>query len=231
MADCLAFLMTNVLGYPRFGGQGGDWGSFIAARLWYAYPDRLSGIHLSFLPLRRIFRTGRRAHPGRGAPSSGTRAFPWRRSRLPSHSGHAPADPGLRPDRLSRGAGCVDNREVPGLVGLRGRSRVRHLAGDLLANISLYWSTGAISSSVGSHHARAYGSWPVPMGKTADVPTAYAAFPQEILHPPRSLAARTVTDIRRWMSFDRGGHFPALEQPDVFATDIRAFLRLCRNGQ
>ncbi|SDK61902.1 hypothetical protein SAMN04487971_1026 [Paracoccus chinensis] len=67
-------------------------------------------------------RTDRGAHPGRGALSSEIRAFPWRRSRLPGHSGHAPTDPSLRPDRLSRGAGRVDNREVPGLVGLRGRS-------------------------------------------------------------------------------------------------------------
>ncbi|WP_370576487.1 alpha/beta fold hydrolase [Paracoccus sp. MC1854] len=53
MADCLASLMSEVLGYTRFGAQGGgDWGSFMAARLGYAYPDRISGIHLNFLPLR-----------------------------------------------------------------------------------------------------------------------------------------------------------------------------------
>lgn len=49
MADCLAALMTDVLGYSRFGAQGGDWGSFIAARLGHACPDRILGIHLNFL--------------------------------------------------------------------------------------------------------------------------------------------------------------------------------------
>ena len=53
MADCLAELMTGVLGYERFGAQGGDWGSFITARLGYAYPERLSGIHLNLMPVRR----------------------------------------------------------------------------------------------------------------------------------------------------------------------------------
>jgi len=45
IADAFAELMTDVLGYPRFGAQGGDWGGFIASRLGYAYPERLIGIH------------------------------------------------------------------------------------------------------------------------------------------------------------------------------------------
>jgi microsomal epoxide hydrolase len=53
IADCFAELMTGVLGYSRFGAQGGDWGSFVTARLGYAYPERLSGIHLNMMPVRR----------------------------------------------------------------------------------------------------------------------------------------------------------------------------------
>jgi microsomal epoxide hydrolase len=53
IADGFAALMSEVLGYHRFGAQGGDWGSFITARLGYAYPERLSGLHLNLMPLRR----------------------------------------------------------------------------------------------------------------------------------------------------------------------------------
>ena len=53
MADCFADLMTDVLGYRRYGAQGGDWGSFITSRLGWAYPERLIGIHLNLMPLRR----------------------------------------------------------------------------------------------------------------------------------------------------------------------------------
>jgi pimeloyl-ACP methyl ester carboxylesterase len=53
IADCFADLMTDVLGYKRFGAQGGDWGSFITSRLAYSYGDRLIGIHLNLMPLRR----------------------------------------------------------------------------------------------------------------------------------------------------------------------------------
>src|SRR3954468_18978349 len=53
IADCFAELMTDVLGYDRFGAQGGDWGSFISSRLGYAHPEHLSGIHLNMMPVRR----------------------------------------------------------------------------------------------------------------------------------------------------------------------------------
>ena len=94
---------------------------------------------------------------------------------------------------------------------------------DLLANIALYWFTGAIGSSFWPYYARMHGPWPIPDGKTVDVPTGYAEFPQEILRPPRSLAARTYTDIRRWTAMPRGGHFAALEQPELLAREIHEF--------
>jgi microsomal epoxide hydrolase len=53
IADCFAALISEVLGYHRFGAQGGDWGSFITARLGYACPERLSGIQLNMMPIRR----------------------------------------------------------------------------------------------------------------------------------------------------------------------------------
>jgi len=55
------------------------------------------------------------------------------------------------------------------------------------------------------------------------VPTGYAEFPKEILRPPRSLAAKAYTDIRRWSVMPRGGHFAALEEPRALAAEIAAF--------
>ena len=98
----------------------------------------------------------------------------------------------------------------------------------LLANISLYWFTGAIGSSFWPYYARMQGPWPIPEGQTIDVPTGYAQFPREIIRPPRSLAARTYTDIRRWSVMPRGGHFAALEQPEALANEVREFFRPLR---
>ena len=98
----------------------------------------------------------------------------------------------------------------------------------LLANISLYWFTGAIGSSFWPYYARMHGPWPIPAGETVSAPTGYCEFPREILRPPRSIAERTFTDIRRWSVMDRGGHFAAMEQPEALAREIRAFFGLLR---
>jgi len=91
---------------------------------------------------------------------------------------------------------------------------------DMLANISLYWFTGAIGSSFWPYHARLHRPWPF---ETVDVPVGYCEFPKEILKPPRSLAAKTYTDIRRWTVMKKGGHFAALEEPQALASEIFAF--------
>jgi microsomal epoxide hydrolase len=96
---------------------------------------------------------------------------------------------------------------------------------EMLANISLYWFTGAIGSSFWPYYARMHGPWPIPEGKTVDVPTGYAEFPREILRPPRSLAERTYTDSRRWTVMQKGGHFAALEQPDALAGEVAEFFQ------
>jgi pimeloyl-ACP methyl ester carboxylesterase len=73
-----------------------------------------------------------------------------------------------------------------------------------------------------------HGPWPIPEGATVDVPTGYAEFPKEILHPPRSVAAKTYTDIRRWSVMGKGGHFAALEQPDALAHEVVEFFHSLR---
>ena len=69
---------------------------------------------------------------------------------------------------------------------------------------------------------------PIPEGKTVDVPTGYVQFPKEILAPPRSVAERMYTDIRRWTVMSKGGHFAALEQPELLVREVREFFRPLR---
>ncbi len=157
IADAFAVLMTDVLSYRRFAAQGGDWGGFITSRLGVAYPERLAGIHVNLLSLRRD---------------------------LP------------RPK----------DKDV------------------LLTNITLYWVTGAINSSFWPYYARYHAPWPIADGQRVEVPTAYAAFPKEIVRPPRSWAER-VYNIRRWTVMPSGGHFAALEEPQALVDDLRAFFR------
>jgi microsomal epoxide hydrolase len=98
----------------------------------------------------------------------------------------------------------------------------------LLANISLYWFSGAIGSSFWPYYSRMHGPWPIPEGGVG-VPMGYAAFPREIVRPPRSVAERWYTDIRRWTEMPKGGHFAAMEQPQALAQEITEFFRPLRS--
>jgi microsomal epoxide hydrolase len=226
IAGVFAALMTDVLGYPRFAAQGGDWGAFVTARLGLAYPDRLVGLHLNLLPLRR--------DPHQPAASEEERAyFNELRYWLQEETGYQWIQ-GTKPQTLAYGltdspvglaAWIVE--KFRGWSDCDGEIERRFTKDELLANITLYWVTGAINSSFWPYYARLHEGWPLPDGACVEVPTGYAAFPREIIRPPRSLAERSF-NIRRWTPMSAGGHFAALEEPEALADDLRAFFRELR---
>jgi microsomal epoxide hydrolase len=228
MADCFADLMT-ALGYPRFAAQGGDWGAFITARMGYAHAERLIGIHLNLLPLAR--------DPLLADPSPEEAVYLEElKIFLAEETGYQWIQ-GTRPQTLAFGltdspaglaAWIVEKFRAWSDCG--GDVESVFSKDQLLANIALYWFTGAIGSSFWPYYARRHGPWPVPEGATVDVPAGYAAFPCEILRPPRSMAARMFSDLRRWSVMPKGGHFAAMEQPDALAAEVRAFFRPLRQG-
>ena len=227
IADCLADLM-GALGYERFAAQGGDWGAFVASRLGYARPGRMIGIHLNLMPLRRDPKMVADPTPEEqryldelAAWLKEETGYQWIQGTRPQTLAFALTDSpaGLAAwivEKFRAWSDCGGDLES---VFTRDR---------LLANVSLYWFTGAIGSSFWPYYARMHGPWPIPDGATIDVPTGYSEFPREILRPPRSLAERTFTDLRRWSVMARGGHFAALEQPDALAEEVRALFRPLR---
>jgi pimeloyl-ACP methyl ester carboxylesterase len=224
IADCLADLMT-VLGYERFAAQGGDWGAFVASCLGHAHAERMIGIHINLLPIRRDPNMVADPTPEERRYLSDLATF------LKEETGYQWIQ-GTRPQTLAFGltdspaglaAWIVEKFRVWSDCG--GDVESVFTKDQLLANVSLYWFTGAIGSSFWPYYARMHGPWPIPEGATIDVPTGYCEFPREILRPPRSLANRTYTDIRRWSVMPRGGHFAAMEQPDALADEVRAFFR------
>jgi pimeloyl-ACP methyl ester carboxylesterase len=228
IADCFASLMSDVLGYRRFGAQGGDWGSFITSRLAYSYPDRLVGIHLNMMPLRRDPKMV--ADPTSEEQRYLEQLVTW----LKDGTGYQWIQ-GTRPRTL---AFALSDSPVGLAAWITEKFRAWSDCGgdlesvftkdELLANISLYWFTGAIGSSFWPYYARMHRPWPVPDNAEIAVPTGYSEFPHEMLRPPRSLAERTYTDIRRWTVMPRGGHFAAMEQPEALAREIREFFRSLR---
>jgi hypothetical protein len=95
---------------------------------------------------------------------------------------------------------------------------------ELLDNIMIYWVNGAAASS-----ARLYWeSFTSFGGVTVPIPTGVSQFPKEIFAASRRWADRVYTDIRWWNELDRGGHFAAFEEPDLFVDEVRSFFRLVR---
>ncbi len=223
IAETFAELMTSVLGYPRFAAQGGDWGGTISSVLGHRYAERMIGIHLNFLAVRRDLQPLADLPPDEQRFQAELAAF------LKEETGYQWIQ-GTRPQTLA--FGLTDSpaglaawivEKFRAWTDCNGHPENSLSRDEMLANISLYWFTGAIGASFWPYYARMHGPWPIPAGETIAVPTGYVEFPKEILRPPRALAARTYTDIRRWTVEDKGGHFAALEQPEVLAREIKAF--------
>jgi pimeloyl-ACP methyl ester carboxylesterase len=95
---------------------------------------------------------------------------------------------------------------------------------EMLDNVMVYWLTSSGASS-----ARLYWeSFNARPGNEVTVPMGASIFPKEIFRPSRRWAEKRFVDIRQWNELDRGGHFAAFEQPEVFVNEVRSFFRLVR---
>lgn len=221
MADVFAGLMTDVLGYERWGAQGGDWGGYVVGRLAHAHSARLLGAHLNFLPLPLTL-------PFPDDPTDEERAYREEIRHWQTEETGYSLIQGTQPQTVAYA--LTDS--PAGLAAWIGEKFHRWTDHDgdleqaigldsLLTNITLYWATGAINASFWPYYDVRHGPWPIPH-RQARTPTGYASFPREIRHPPRSFAEQFF-DIRRWTEMPRGGHFAALEEPDLLAADVAAF--------
>ena len=103
---------------------------------------------------------------------------------------------------------------------------------ELVANISLYWFTGAIGSSFWPYYARLHRPWPVPDHGTITVPTGYCEFPREILQSAEIPYGAHIHRCSRWTVMPRGGHFAAMADPsEALAAEMRELFRPLRMGR
>ena len=228
IAQMWADIMTQ-LGYRRFGAHGGDWGSAISTYLGITEPQRTIGVHVTFVmrgfvpPLDVI---GSTAEPDELEYFD--RIDRW----YASEAGYSHLQ-ATKPQTLAYG--LMDS--PAGLAAYIvekfrtwsdcGGSIERVFSHDtLLTNIAIYWFTRTIGSSMHLYWERQRAPIEAPRAPLP-VPFALAAFPKEIPLPPRRLLER-VFKIERYTPMPRGGHFPALEQPDMLAADIAAFFRPLR---
>ncbi len=216
-------LMTRELGYGSYGVQGGDWGAIVAAKLGAAYPRRVTGIHVNFVTV---------PPPDRPGPEDAAvieQMQRWRRVGAGYQRQQATWPDSLTVAQSDSPAGLaawiVDKfRAWSDCDGDVERAFTKDV---LLTNLMFYWAPGSTASAARIYRESALD----PDGRTrrgrVEVPVGYAAFPREIVSPPRSWVEPHYA-IARWTDMPRGGHFAALEEPELLLEDVRAFFRTLR---
>lgn len=216
-------LMTR-LGYQRYGAQGGDWGAVISRELGISAADHVIGVHLNMLIAQ-----GATDQPDL---TDVERARLERSKRFRSTGMGYGAIQSTRPQTLAYA--LTDS--PAGQLAWIAEKFYEWTDGDLpddavdrdqlLTNVTLYWLTETAGSSARLYfEAARSGSWGPPAPST--VPTGVAVFPYEIAPPIRRFAELS-NNIVHWSEFDRGGHFAAMEEPDLLVADVRAFFRPLR---
>jgi len=228
IAAAFRTLMTEVLGYPRFGAQGGDWGALVTTVLGRDHPDVVAGIHLNMMGA--VPQLGPDAVPLTQAEQDFLAASQkWRQA-----EGGYQRIQGTKPQTLAYGlpdspvglAAWIVEKFRP-WSDCDGEVESVFTKDELLTNIMIYWVSGCIGSSVRLYYEAGRHGWRQLAGGYVEAPTGFARFAGEITVPPREWVERAY-NVQRWAEFAHGGHFAALEQPEILVEEIRAFFRPLR---
>jgi microsomal epoxide hydrolase len=223
-------LMTQNLGYTKFAAQGGDIGSGVTARLGYAHADTLYGIHLT-----SITRPTPYLGPGSSPLTDAEQALITQRDKWFADEGGYNHIQGTKPQTLAYGlndspaglaAWIVEKYRTWSDCG--GDVEKSYTKDELLTIVTIYWVTQTISSSTRMYYENQKAVWTMNRDEKVAAPAGMAMFPQEISKPPREWGERSY-DVRRWTEMTSGGHFAALEAPQLLAEEVRAFFRGFRN--
>jgi pimeloyl-ACP methyl ester carboxylesterase len=224
-ADLWARLMTQVLGYRRFGAQGQDIGAAVAISLGASIQTSSSGSTCRACSPSRpgtspCRRRGRPSWRGRSASGTSRGAYAHQQATYPLTLAY-----GLTDSPVGLAVWIVEKFRT--WSDCAGEVERRFTKDELLTNITIYWVTGTIGSSFLFYYDRQHELERRPPVRVG-VPVGVALFPkQNPVTGPREWADQAY-NITRWTEMPRGGHFPAAEEPELLAEEIQAFFRPLR---
>ncbi len=225
-ASRLNQLMTATLGYKRYGAHGGDVGGGITERLALDYAGSLAGIHFTDLPFTRIL-----VPPTDQSEAEQTffrNIQQWRLSEG-GYVGMQATKPltlaqGLRDSPAGLAAWIIEKFRSWSDCG--GDPESRFSKDQLLTNLTLYWLTETIGTSFLPYSQR--DNTPQGLGSPKiEVPSGFVVMPADIAPAPKEFAERFY-NVQRWTQLPKGGHFGAMEEPELIVEELRSFFRPLR---
>ena len=215
--------LMDVLGYPRFGAAGGDIGSHVSRYLALDHPDRVVAVHRTDAGVP--FFAG---DPAELAPEE--RAWIERLAAWGAAEGAYSAMHRTKPQTAAFGltdspAGLAAwiTEKLRAWSDCGGDVEQSFSKDEILTNVTLYWLTGTIGSSMRMYRANA-AIPPAQLARRVEVPSGFSLFPADIGRPPRAWLERTA-NVVRVTEPARGGHFAPFEEPELYAEELRAFFR------
>ena len=241
MASAWAVLMDR-LGYSRYVAQGGDWGAFVVDQMGLQAPEGLLAIHTNMpatVPVDVNAAAVAGLAPPPGLPDEELRAYQQliRTFGQVQYALYMAARPqtlyGIADSPVGLAAWLLDHNDAdgqPAAAVVEALGRTTSATGELtrdevLDNITLYWLT-----NTGVSASRLY--WEYKGGffdaKGVTIPVAVTVFPGEQYQAPRSWTERAYPNLIHYNQVEKGGHFAAWEQPQIFAEELRTAFRSLR---
>jgi pimeloyl-ACP methyl ester carboxylesterase len=222
IARAFASLMSR-LEYPRYGAQGGDWGAQIATRIGAIDTDHCAAIHLN-MPMATKPKEDVELSEQDKADLGALARFQTEESGYAMEQGTKPQTLGVALADSPAGLLAWIVEKFRAWSDCDGNPENAFTRDQLITNVMLYWVTQTITSSMRLYREhRTAGA----RQEYVAVPTGVARYPKEVLRLPRPWIERAY-NVTYWADIPRGGHFAAMEQPELFADDVRAFFSTVR---
>ena len=225
VADLWAELMGQ-LGYPRFGAAGGDVGSHVSRYLALNHADRVVAVHRTDAGLPAHLPDDLTAEErdwlaGAAAWGATEGAYAAMHRTKPQTAAF-----GLTDSPAGLAAWIVE--KLQSWSDCRGDVESRFTEDEILTNVTIYWLTATIGSSMRMYRANA-AIPPAQLARRVEVPSGFAIFQGDVVRPPRAWLERTA-NVVRVTEPARGGHFAAFEEPELYAQELREFFRPYRSA-
>jgi pimeloyl-ACP methyl ester carboxylesterase len=218
--------LISTLGYTRYGAQGGDWGAQVTTRIGALDPAHCAAIHLNMA-------VGERPENAPPLTEQDQADLAAMQQFQREEAGYA-VEQSTKPQTV----GVALNDSPAGLLAwivekfctwsdCDGHPENIFTRDHLLTNVMVYWVTGTSASSARLYWEHQHRTSGARAPEYVEVPTGVARYPKEVVRFPRSWVEQRY-NVTHWVDMPRGGHFAAMEQPELFVDDLRTFFRTVR---